>query len=54
LVSIFDPSVSIPFVLASEETFLDCEIGGGKLILLPDKGTTIGSFGIATPFIKSI
>jgi hypothetical protein len=53
LISIFDSSEGITSILASEEAFFNCEITSGKLVLLSNKSTAIGSFGIAAPVLES-
>lgn len=49
LISILNTGEGIASILASEETFFNGHVVFGKLILLPDQGTTIGPFGVATP-----
>jgi hypothetical protein len=53
LISIFDSSEGITSILASEEVFFNCEITSGKLVLLPNKSTAVGFFGIAAPVRES-
>jgi hypothetical protein len=54
LISILDTSEGITTIFTSEKTFLNGHITGGKLILLPDKGTAIGSSRVAAPFLELI
>jgi hypothetical protein len=53
LISILYTSEGVSSILTGEEAFLDGEIAGRKLILLPDQSTTIGSFRVASPSITS-